>query len=53
MSIIGKLICAVTGKHKRMRFVRVQGGVRVLVCPRCGAEKHLTKPMRGTPGDEV
>lgn len=35
--MFGKLICWWKG-HKRAKFVRADGDVRVLACPRCGHE---------------
>ena len=42
MTILGKLICAMTGKHKRGKRVIPQSilehvTVKVFECPRCGA----------------
>ena len=41
--ILGKLICRITGKHKRRRVVKwtvgadLSADARMVKCPRCGA----------------
>ena len=38
--MIGKLICWLTGKHKRRRRI-YKDGSSFLACPRCGDEKAV------------
>lgn len=43
--MIQKLICIFRG-HRRGRFVKIENGLRIFSCPRCGREKtYKTKPQ--------
>lgn len=42
-TLIGKLVCMLTRKHKRGKFSRFDGTQKVYNCPRCGRETRYTK----------
>jgi hypothetical protein len=48
--MLGKLICMWKGKHERGKLVRVEEGMRVTACPRCGREiKRGPVPPKAPP----